>query len=328
VRLLLHWILSALAVWIVANLGIGITVSGPKAALIAAAVIGLINATIGLLLKILTFPLTIVTLGLFWFCDQRADARTGGKPGARVPGARFSCRVYRRHPVEHRQFDIAMAGHAEPQKQLGLFLGPRMQFGEDPLHLFLGRIQRAGVINHEIGRFDFLFVRNLRRHAASYLSTGSVFRNSKAASETQNALLRMAGHDDQTVKTAGHSGFEDQGSFDDDDGVRIASANFLHPLLFMRDHCRMDNLVEFLNARRRSAGSAERGCGQPGTVDASVGVQDLAAETAHDVLINLAARLHESMRNGIGLNQPRPAFDKHLSNDRFAARDAAGEAEP
>jgi putative membrane protein len=54
-------------VWIVANLGIGITVSGPKAALIAAAVIGLINATIGLLLKILTFPLTIVTLGLFWF---------------------------------------------------------------------------------------------------------------------------------------------------------------------------------------------------------------------------------------------------------------------
>ena len=65
-RLLLHWILSALAVWIVAHLVPGISVSGPKAALIAAAVIGLINATIGLLLKILTFPLTIITLGLFW----------------------------------------------------------------------------------------------------------------------------------------------------------------------------------------------------------------------------------------------------------------------
>ncbi len=45
----------------------GISVSGPVAALIAAAVIGLINATLGLLLKILTFPLTILTLGLFWF---------------------------------------------------------------------------------------------------------------------------------------------------------------------------------------------------------------------------------------------------------------------
>ena len=66
-RLLLHWILSAVAVWVVANLGLGISVSGPKAALIAAAVIGLINATIGLMLKILTFPLTILTLGLFWF---------------------------------------------------------------------------------------------------------------------------------------------------------------------------------------------------------------------------------------------------------------------
>lgn len=66
-RLLLHWILSAVAVWIVAHLGLGISVSGPKAALIAAAVIGLINATIGLLLKIITFPLTLVTLGLFWF---------------------------------------------------------------------------------------------------------------------------------------------------------------------------------------------------------------------------------------------------------------------
>ena len=66
-RLLLHWILSAAALWIVAHFVPGIYVSGPKAALIAALVIGLINATLGLLLKILTFPLTILTLGLFWF---------------------------------------------------------------------------------------------------------------------------------------------------------------------------------------------------------------------------------------------------------------------
>ena len=36
------------------------------AALIAALVIGFINATVGVVLKILTFPLTLVTLGLFW----------------------------------------------------------------------------------------------------------------------------------------------------------------------------------------------------------------------------------------------------------------------
>jgi putative membrane protein len=65
-RLLLNWVLSALAVWIVAHVVPGIFVSGPVAALIAALVIGFINATVGVLLKILTFPLTLITLGLFW----------------------------------------------------------------------------------------------------------------------------------------------------------------------------------------------------------------------------------------------------------------------
>lgn len=66
-RLLLNWALSALAVWIVSKIVPGISVSGPVAALIAALVIGFINATVGVLLKILTFPLTLITLGLFWF---------------------------------------------------------------------------------------------------------------------------------------------------------------------------------------------------------------------------------------------------------------------
>jgi putative membrane protein len=65
-KLLLNWVLSAVAVWIVAQLGIGISVQGARAALIAALVIGLINATLGAVLKIITFPLTVVTLGVFW----------------------------------------------------------------------------------------------------------------------------------------------------------------------------------------------------------------------------------------------------------------------
>lgn len=65
-RMLLNWVLSALAVWIVSRVVPGIYVSGVVAALIAALAIGFINATIGVVLKILTFPLTLVTLGLFW----------------------------------------------------------------------------------------------------------------------------------------------------------------------------------------------------------------------------------------------------------------------
>src|SRR5580698_8715860 len=66
-RLLLNWLLSAIAVWIMAQLVPGIYVTGATAALIAALAIGFINATLGAALKILTFPLTLITLGIFWF---------------------------------------------------------------------------------------------------------------------------------------------------------------------------------------------------------------------------------------------------------------------
>ena len=66
-RLLVHWVLSALAIWIVSRLVPGFNVSGATAALIAAVLIGFINATLGLFLKIVTFPLTLLTLGIFWF---------------------------------------------------------------------------------------------------------------------------------------------------------------------------------------------------------------------------------------------------------------------
>ena len=65
--MLLHWLLTAIAIWIVSRLVPGFIITGPASALIAALVIGLINATLGLFLKIITLPLTVVTLGLFWF---------------------------------------------------------------------------------------------------------------------------------------------------------------------------------------------------------------------------------------------------------------------
>jgi putative membrane protein len=64
-RLLLHWILSAIALLLVSHLVPGFHVRGLVPALIAAVVIGLLNATVGLFLKIITFPLSILTLGIF-----------------------------------------------------------------------------------------------------------------------------------------------------------------------------------------------------------------------------------------------------------------------
>ena len=65
--LLLNWVLSALSLLIVCHIVPGFQMASFGTALVASLVIGLFNATIGFLLKVVTFPLTIVTLGLFLF---------------------------------------------------------------------------------------------------------------------------------------------------------------------------------------------------------------------------------------------------------------------
>jgi putative membrane protein len=66
-RIIIHWIVSALAIVIAAYLLPGVHVSGFVAALILAVVLGAINAFLRPLLVILTLPITILTLGLFVF---------------------------------------------------------------------------------------------------------------------------------------------------------------------------------------------------------------------------------------------------------------------
>jgi putative membrane protein len=64
-RLLLVWILNALALLTVANLMPGIHLDGFQAALIASLFLGLVNTLIRPFLVILTLPVTMLTLGLF-----------------------------------------------------------------------------------------------------------------------------------------------------------------------------------------------------------------------------------------------------------------------
>jgi putative membrane protein len=66
-RVLFNWLVSAVALWLVSQIVPGFHLSGLGSALFAVVVIGLVNATLGILLKVLTFPLTVVTLGVFWW---------------------------------------------------------------------------------------------------------------------------------------------------------------------------------------------------------------------------------------------------------------------
>ncbi len=64
-RLLVRWLINAIALMIIAYFVPDFHVRNFVDALIAAVIIGLVNSTLGLLLKILTFPFTLVTFGLF-----------------------------------------------------------------------------------------------------------------------------------------------------------------------------------------------------------------------------------------------------------------------
>ena len=66
-KFILKWLCSALALLAVAYLYSGVVVTSFTGALIAAAVLGVLNTIIRPLLVLLTLPVTVVTLGLFMF---------------------------------------------------------------------------------------------------------------------------------------------------------------------------------------------------------------------------------------------------------------------
>lgn len=65
-RLLLAWIANSLAIWAVAYAGF-LEVATPQDAFLAGALLTLINAIVRPILVVLTLPLTVLTLGLFYF---------------------------------------------------------------------------------------------------------------------------------------------------------------------------------------------------------------------------------------------------------------------
>jgi putative membrane protein len=87
-HLLLHWLLSALSLLIVTKVLPGIEVDGLGSALIAAFVIGLVSATVGIVLKIVLLPFIILTLGLVYFLINGLMLKLASEfvPGFRVVG--------------------------------------------------------------------------------------------------------------------------------------------------------------------------------------------------------------------------------------------------
>jgi putative membrane protein len=86
--LLLHWLISAVALLIVTWILPGIEVDGFGAALIAALVIGLVSATVGFVLKLILLPFIILSLGIVYFLINGMMLKLASEfvPGFRVIG--------------------------------------------------------------------------------------------------------------------------------------------------------------------------------------------------------------------------------------------------
>jgi putative membrane protein len=87
-RFLIHWLVIALALWVTAYVLPGVSVASTQALAIAAIVLGLVNALIRPVLTILTLPITILTLGLFYLVINGLTFLLASKlvPGFHVGG--------------------------------------------------------------------------------------------------------------------------------------------------------------------------------------------------------------------------------------------------
>ena len=65
-RLLLAWAINAAALWVANALWDSVTIEGWWAYIIGAAVLGIANAILKPILTLLTLPLVVITLGLFY----------------------------------------------------------------------------------------------------------------------------------------------------------------------------------------------------------------------------------------------------------------------
>jgi putative membrane protein len=83
VRLIVRVLLNALALYVADYLLAGIALHGLGSALVGGLVLGLVNAIIRPILIVLTFPFTLLTLGLFIFV---VNAICFGLAAALVPG--------------------------------------------------------------------------------------------------------------------------------------------------------------------------------------------------------------------------------------------------
>jgi putative membrane protein len=80
---LLHWAVVAVGLWAAASIVPGVTVSSWESLALGALILGFVNAIVRPILTLLTLPVTVLTLGVFYLV---VNAAAFGLAAALVPG--------------------------------------------------------------------------------------------------------------------------------------------------------------------------------------------------------------------------------------------------
>ena len=161
---LIRLAIGAFGLWMADLLLSGISIDGTSTLLLAAFLLGVVNAFVRPIFVILTLPLTLLTLGLFLLVINAAML---GLVAAMLPG-----------------FHVAGFGSGDMRDRLRLVASPDGHDGSLTVHqdalLHLGRLAKGSKIAHPIGA---------GRHAWLQVARGSVRANGESLAAGDGAAL-------------------------------------------------------------------------------------------------------------------------------------------
>ena len=141
-----------------------------------------------------------------------------------------------------------------------------------------------------------------------------------ASEEALELLSGSAESDDQPIEMLCETGFDEESGFDES-GVAKSGAL---PGIELQEHGLLDAGMENGVEASESGGVGEDHRGEFGAVDAAGSVGDIGAEFAKDFVVSGLTGFHQTMRDGVGVENREAKFAKQGGDGTLAAGDTAG----
>ena len=176
-------------------------------------------------------------------------------------------------------------------------------------------VERAGAVDGVGGVAEFFVDGKLGGNAAVSFDFAHA-----AGEEAFELLPGSAEGDHESIEVFCETGFDEESGFDEGG---VAKAGTL-PRVELKEHRLLDARMENGVEANEFVGIGEDDGGESAAVDAAGAVGDVGVEFAKNLFVSRLAGLHQTVRDGVGVEDREAKFTKHGGNGAFAAGDAAG----